>query len=490
MTIPVSRIVRHELRVLLRDGVVAMTLLVFLGATVAAVLSGRSWVARQAGITDAIREDEAERFQRLAERLADIEAGRYVATDPYEDPSRASIAGGWWAYRFAVAPPSPLAPLAVGQTDLQASYRGVTIWSTLVPSFLTRRVLISESEIDNPANLVAGRFDVSFVVVFLLPLAIILVTHGLVADERDGGTLALLAAQPVSPRVLLAVRLATRLVPIAAIWIVLAGACLLMAGAGPGDAYARAAAWLTATLVYILFWCALCAYAATWPGSSGVSVLRLAGAWLLLVVVLPAALNAWTTWTIPLPDGVTLMQEARSAQLDAERANSVLTEAVYAREPALRPENAAPDVRRYAATTVLAQQLEVERRLSPLVQTFAERAAQQAAAIERLGVWSPATAATAALADAAGTGPERHRHFTARADAYREEWRAYFVPRMFRLERVTVGDVAHFPRFQFADEAAATVVWRVLGRLPVLGIATLLLSWRAWARASRLDVVE
>jgi hypothetical protein len=105
-------------------------------------------------------------------------------------------------------------------------------------------------------------------------------------------------------------------------------------------------------------------------------------------------------------------------------------------------------------------------------------------------VWSPATAATAALADAAGTGPERHRHFTAQADAYREEWRAYFVPRMFRLERVTVGDVAHFPQFQFADEVAATVVWRVLGRLPVLGIATLLLSWRAWARASRLDFVE
>jgi ABC-2 type transport system permease protein len=291
----------------------------------------------------------------------------------------------------------------------------------------------------------------------------------------------------VSPRLLLSVRLATRLIPIAALWVVLAGACLLMAGAGPGEAHARAAAWLTATLAYAAFWCALCAYVATWPGSSGVSVLRLAATWLLLVVVLPAALNGWTTWTIPMPDGVTLMQQARSAQLDAEQANSTLTEAVYAREPTLRPISAAPDTRRYAATTVLAQQLEVERRLAPLVQTFAEQAARQAAVIERLGLWSPATATTAALADAAGTGPERHRHFTAQADAFRAEWRAYFVPRMFRLERIAASDVAHFPRFQFTDEPPAAVVWRVLGRLPVLGTATLLLLWRAWARSGRLD---
>lgn len=486
----IGTLVRHELRLLWRDGVLVTTAGIFALAVLAATVNGLSWAQRQSKIVDDIRREERARFAHVTTRLRDIEHKRYVATDPYEDPSRPSIAGGWMAYRFATAPPSPLAALAVGQTDLRPGYMGATVWSTSWPTWINRRVLVGESEIDNPISLVAGRFDLVFVVVYLLPLLVIGLTQGMLADERERGTLALLAVQPLRMEMLVSAKVVTRALIVGVSLALLAAVAILTLTERSATAYLRLSAWLTIAASYGCLWFAIGVLASTCRGSSAVNAMRLASAWVGLVVVTPALLNALTAWWYPLPERATMVQQARQAQLDAEREHATLIEAFYGQHPDLVPDHAAPDVRQYAATTLYAQHEEVDRRLAPIIETFDTRLTARTRAIESLSVLSPASAATVGLVDAAGTGPERHRHFRDQAERFRSAWREYFVPRMFRLETIVSTDVEEFPRFAFVDEDGRDVGRRTLRRASGLLLPALVLLWWCSVRIRRINVLD
>ena len=63
-------------------------------------------------------------------------------------------------------PPAPLAPLSVGVSELLPA-------SATVGVFSTKDELVKGSELDNPVNLLAGRFDPAFLFVYLYPLLVL-----------------------------------------------------------------------------------------------------------------------------------------------------------------------------------------------------------------------------------------------------------------------------------------------------------------------------
>ena len=101
---------------------------------------------------------------------------------------------GYRGQRYAMARPGPLAALAVGQGDLYPYYFKMTNRS--------KQTFINNDEIENPTNLLAGRFDLGFVTVFLFPLLILAMSYNLISAEREQGTLAMALAQPVRLRTL------------------------------------------------------------------------------------------------------------------------------------------------------------------------------------------------------------------------------------------------------------------------------------------------
>jgi ABC-2 type transport system permease protein len=483
-------LVRHEVRLLRRDGLLLVALGAFTASVVAAGLSGRAWAERQAGIVSEVEREDAERFEFVRARLRDVEQKRYVATDPWENPSIPVIAGGWMAHRFATMPPGPLAALTTGQSDLRPLYAGSTIWSIAWPSWLNRRVLVGGSEIDSPLNLVTGRFDLAFVVVYLLPLLIITVTCGVIADERDGGTLALVASHGVGLPALIAAKLWARAMVVAAALVIIAGVSIAVMTPRDLPAYVRLGIWLTIAASYATLWFALAAWANTLAGSAATSAMRLASAWVAIVVVLPVTLNAITAFLYPMPERAVMVQQARAAELAAGLANSALTASFYEQHPELVPKDAPPDVNRYSGTTMFAEQLEVERVLAPIIAGFESQRAAQSSLINRLDALSPASAVAASLADAAGTGPERERHFRQQVEAFRRTWREFFVPRIFRRERISAADVPSFPRFTFEDEPVVDVAGRAARRVARLMVpAGVLLAWSA-LRHRRVTVIE
>src|SRR5690606_4385357 len=90
-----------------------------------------------------------------------------VRHSPGKGPPQGTNAGavGAETAAFVALPPTGLAALAIGQSDVQLDYLPVRMGTTLE--------MIKQVEIENPVNLQTGPLDVAFVIIFLLPIFIL-----------------------------------------------------------------------------------------------------------------------------------------------------------------------------------------------------------------------------------------------------------------------------------------------------------------------------
>jgi ABC-2 type transport system permease protein len=130
----------------------------------------------------------------------------------------------------------------------------------------------------------------------------------------------------------------------------------------------------------------------------------------------------------------------------------------------------------------IATNTDIEQRVRPVLDTFERQRRGQQAIVSRLRFLSPALLMQEMLNDISGTGTARHREFLAQVGAYHEEWRAYFVPKIFRgvrLERLS-----ELPRFAFVEESPSSLAGRVLTSQVMLLAAALAIA-AAGVRALR-----
>lgn len=448
------RIAAHEWRIMRTDGLV-WPLALLLATTVAwGLYSGlQSRTVVMAGITSA-QSDESQRYSRLQEQLArrDAAIARGDSQIP-ADPRSASTLAGRTGSRAAVLPPTPTALLSVGQSDL--------LPSALRVSSEPREQMLAAAEIENPHRLLDGRFDLSFVVVSLLPLVVITLAFNLLAGEREHGTLALLLAQPVSLTQVVSAKVVVRFGFVLAVSLAMVGAGVLIAGLGEGPAGAgwRLAGWTVTVLVYVAFWFAVSLLMASRGWSSATTALATAAVWLAAVVVIPSLTNLIINATYPVPSRVELVQATREASDSASTRGSVLLAQFFEDHPEMAPvvapgQPAAPN---FAATRV-AVASEVARMTEPVARRYDEQLARQQQAASWFKFLSPALLAREALDDFAGTGPHRHADFRAQVDRFHATWLEYFNPRI--VQRAALASFDDVPAFTYTEESAG----RVLGR--------------------------
>ncbi|HEX8405009.1 MAG TPA: DUF3526 domain-containing protein [Duganella sp.] len=361
-------------------------------------------------------------------RLADQQAAvaRYRQPAPaqlpyWQDPSDVSGYMRYGLEAHAVKPPLPLAGLAIGQSRLLPFYMKTDLDYVAPPG--------SAFDFTNPRFLALGEFDFAFVLVVILPLAVIALGGARLAAERDSGALLLMLAQLPSFRRLVMLKfgaLAAVCVPFA-----VAAALLALMAAGvplwqtpePGTMLSL----LVASAGLTLFWVALTTLVASRSGVVG-SYLRLISIWVVFTFVVPAAGALLIAQTAPAPAALAYLDQLRRIHnMTPSERDAVFTEYVSA-----RPEYSAIAARITSvsyATKQIAVQQAVERRSAKGDAAMA-RAMDKAATQAGLVAWlSPAMVFDSMLQQAAGTGIERHREFLLAARAYTERLRAFFWPR-------------------------------------------------------------
>lgn len=145
-----------------------------------------------------------------------------------------------------------------------------------------------DSEISNPTIRATGNFDLSFLLIFLYPLLIIALLHNLVAEDREAGIWSLLRTQAHSTPRLLLIRVLTRSTLIIIVWGLTLAMAIVRLSLPPDTRLVMVTIF---SLLYLLFWFALCTGGAISGHSSNHIALMLFGIWLMLTLIIPGALN-------------------------------------------------------------------------------------------------------------------------------------------------------------------------------------------------------
>jgi ABC-2 type transport system permease protein len=473
------RILRHEWLALRADATVWVVAGVFALAIGYGVWNGVQWVGFQARALAEAAAEEQERYDGLRQRVDDIvKTGAQVS--PFADPRSPANVGGRLGPRYAMLPPGPLAPLAIGQSDLLPYYFRVSTDS--------RENILSATEIENPYRLLSGRFDLAFVVIFLYPLLILAVTYNMLSAEKEQGTLAMALSQPVALRTLVTGKVTMRALLLVGTVVGFSAVALAFSGTDIGAAGTpiRLLLWVVAVAAYGAFWFSLAVLVASLGRGSAVNATVLASLWLVLVVMLPSLFNLAVTTFYPVPSRVEMVQAMREASDEANAEGSRLLASYYEDHPELATGDAEQAMTDFNMIRVAVND-DVERRVRPVVERYERHVAAQQAAIDGLRFLSPAVLMQDALSDLAGTGMARHRHFLAQVDRFHAEWRAYFTPLIF--QRAQVASFDEVPRFAFVEEFTGDVARRAGVSLAGLMVPAALIGWTGLARLRRYPVV-
>lgn len=195
---------------------------------------------------------------------------------------------------------APINALSIGQRDVNPSIQRVTIRGLEGQKY--------DADLTNPANLLSGNLDFSFVLIYLFPLLIIAFTYNLVSEEKENGTWKLMAVQSRHLFGLLLRLFAVRIVVIYSVLLGLLAVAVLWSDIPFDGALALYAA---TSVLYLLAWFGLCFWVVSLNRQSSVNAIVLVTMWLSMVIVLPALLNSYIASRYPVPEAFDTMVRQR-----------------------------------------------------------------------------------------------------------------------------------------------------------------------------------
>ncbi|MGH9159990.1 MAG: ABC transporter permease [Vicinamibacteraceae bacterium] len=467
-------ILRFEWRPLVADRTVALVAGLFSAVLLYGAVTGAAWTRAQASSLDTLRESSARRVAEWREHVS--------TTPPSEEadftPASPSYIGARQG-QHVLLPISPLASVAIGQSDLYVNYYKVTS--------RTRESFIHGEQIENPLTLMIGHFDLAFVILYFYPLLILAVMYDLTSGDRDSGTLRMLLSQPLRLRTFVLGRLSTR-----AVVVVLPALLIPIVGIWLGDAnldsvvFGRLLIWTMAVLGYGACWFALAVAINALARPPSFNALALAAIWLLVVVLVPGLINIGVASAYPVPSRVEFVNATRAATDQARVKGSQLLSRFFEDHPTLE---ATEETMQNFDILQAARDEDVARQLEPVIARYKTQLAKQHAVVSVLRFLSPAAVAQSVLYDAAGTSLARYQHFFSQVDSFHEQWKQFFEARGFRGARMRPVDFDRLPTFTYAEEPLRAVVRRtwlplvVLWTLAVGILLAALVTYRRYAVA-------
>ncbi len=449
-----SRILKYEWRNASADRT-PLAIALLLGLAIAfGAYNGSRWVDFQNQTLRAALAEERTRLDAIREQIPQLESGE-KKVPPFTDPRLPQSFGRNLGTRYVTLPPAPLASLAIGQSDLHPYYFRVSINS--------KDTFLNNDEIENPIHLLAGRFDLAFVFLYLFPLVILAFSYNLISAEKETGTLALALSQPVSLARLVAAKISLRAMFVLALAASLSIAGVAIGGAdlGAPDAPLRLLLWVVTAALYGGFWFALAIAVNTLGRGSATNAIALAGCWLLFLIVIPSVLNVAVKAAHPVPSRVELIQAIRAAGEDSTRQGSQLLARYLEDHPELAPPESKPGTPPDFSYLQVALNDAIEKKVQPVLETFERQLAHQRQLVDRFRYLSPAIVAQSAFDDLAGSSGHRYMHFLAQVDTYHRRWRQFFIPRILKKQPLSAGDLDHLPIFIYKEEETYAVVSRL-----------------------------
>lgn len=267
----------------LRNKVAVSSICLLLAVGIISLLVGKQFVNRQQAAIHETTSHQKEHIARLVQ---------------YENKEMGLLL---YYLKFAhINPTSPLAGLAIGQRDINSSIQAPTIRGLEGQKY--------DTDIRNPYQLMTGHFDLSFVLLYLFPLAIIVLCFNLYSEEQEQGTWPLVHVQSNSRWKYLLKKLSVPYLFVTGVLLLLYLLAALLLAIPFGKAFIG---FMLSNFLYVNFWFAVVLLVISFFKSSAVNAIGLLSIWLLLTLLLPAAVNNYITQQYPVPESLSTMVKQR-----------------------------------------------------------------------------------------------------------------------------------------------------------------------------------
>jgi len=196
--------------------------------------------------------------------------------------------------KFAfINPSNKLNGISIGQSDLNPSIKRITI-----KTFEAQK---HDTDLINPMNLQSGNLDLSFVLIYLVPLLIIVIVFNVLSEETDTGTWSLVTIQTKSKLRFVINKLWVRFLFVTSISVLLFLSSILILNT---SFTVELLLMFTLSVLYIVFWFTLSFFIISFKKSSRFNALTLLTTWLVLLILLPSGINAYVTSKYPVPEAL------------------------------------------------------------------------------------------------------------------------------------------------------------------------------------------
>lgn len=387
--------------------------------------------------------EEAQRAAGAQQAKARIDAKALTASY-FANPSASQFSALQWyktpidvrgyAFRehvdFAALPPLAGASLAIGQADVRPPY--VRVRAESMESVRTA------SEIEHPARLASGRYDLLFFVVYLWPLVLLSLCTSVLTQDRESSRLRSLLLQGVSTTRLLAAQVAARSVTATASLIAVVGVIAVASGAlvFTSDGMHAFAGWAAVTALYSAFWAAVAMVVCSFSGNRMAAAFSGFGLWIVFAVVLPGALEVVTRIGAPLPTRENYVQAMRDAG-DKVAADQVASlSRFYDAHPEWRPQRTA--LKNVASSVTRLQRAEeLEKAMLDVDRKYRSAEFARTALFTTVSTLSPVPLASQAFSVVAGNDLARHQAFINEVGTHQLALREWFQA---AIQRAALGD--------------------------------------------------
>lgn len=205
--------------------------------------------------------------------------------------------------KFSIANDSnALNGLSIGQRDVNPAVQSITIRGIEGQKY--------DTELNNPNSLLLGNIDFSFVLIYLFPLLIIAFCYNIISEEKESGTWKIVILHSKNTFVpilnLFFVR-ALSLVTLLNVLIFIAVSVLKI----PFNL--SFIVYFSLANLYLIFWFCVCFFVASLQKQSNFNAVVLLSIWLLLVIILPSAINTFAQYKYPIPEALSLTLKQRNA---------------------------------------------------------------------------------------------------------------------------------------------------------------------------------
>jgi len=434
---------RYELISLLRNQWLQFLSIILLALCLFAAYNGKQKVEQR---KNDIRQAKAvvEEKDSLGVILLDsIEAGYTVNVPRWYMPDQPNVVG--YSYpRVAAMPPAELAVIATGQSDIYTHY--------VKPTMYGESFELNFTELSSPVQLMFGSFDLSFVLIYLLPLIVIAFTYNILSSEREQGALFMVAAQPVSVFQWLLQKALLRYLLLAGILTVVLLIALLVGDVALFSDLGKTFVFLLLALAYLLFWFVL-AFLVNLAGKSSASnAVSLLAFWIVLVLLVPSSISQLANTLYPIPSRAALVNELRVVNAEAEKkADELLAD--FLRD---HPELAGFEGGSVGWQEYFASQDLIRKEIQPVLAKYEVQLQRQQQWVDGLRFISPALLLQDAFNEIAGTSTRHYEDYRQQVASFSQIWRDHFLPMIFRGETFTKAMMPNLPQFTYQPSSLQT----------------------------------